>query len=143
MIVFLVLIDMFIPLSTDMYLPCLPLMSDYFHASTFSMNLTLSLFFLFYAIGILLWGPPSDRYGRKPILFSGVVLYVIGSLICCVTGGITVMIAARIVQGLGAGAITSIAMESGFKSISTFNRVFQTYKGCSPSEFKKHYLQQD
>ena len=110
MIVFLVLIDMFIPLSTDMYLPCLPLMSDYFHASTFSMNLTLSLFFLFYAIGILLWGPPSDRYGRKPILFSGVVLYVIGSLICCVTGGITVMIAARIVQGLGAGAITSIAM---------------------------------
>ena len=39
--------------------------------------------------------------------------------------------------------ITSIAMESGFKSISTFNRVFQKYKGCSPSEFKKHYLQQD
>lgn len=37
--------------------------------------------------------------------------------------------------------ITSIAMESGFKSISTFNRVFQKYKGCSPSEFKKHYLQ--
>ena len=38
-------------------------------------------------------------------------------------------------------AITTIAMESGFKSISTFNRVFQKYKGCSPSEFKKHYLQ--
>lgn len=38
-------------------------------------------------------------------------------------------------------AITTIAMESGFKSISTFNRVFQRYKGCSPSEFKKHYLQ--
>ncbi|MBQ1848943.1 MAG: helix-turn-helix transcriptional regulator [Lachnospiraceae bacterium] len=38
-------------------------------------------------------------------------------------------------------AITTIAMESGFKSISTFNRVFQKYKGCSPSEFKRHYLQ--
>ncbi len=38
-------------------------------------------------------------------------------------------------------AITTIAMESGFKSISTFNRVFQKYKGCSPSEFKKHFLQ--
>lgn len=38
-------------------------------------------------------------------------------------------------------AITTIAMESGFKSISTFNRVFQKYKGCSPSEFKKHYFQ--
>lgn len=37
-------------------------------------------------------------------------------------------------------AITSIAMESGFKSISTFNRVFQKYKGCAPSEFKKHYF---
>lgn len=36
--------------------------------------------------------------------------------------------------------ITNVAMESGFKSISTFNRVFQKYKGCSPSEFKKHYL---
>lgn len=39
--------------------------------------------------------------------------------------------------------ITSIAMESGFKSISTFNRVFQKYKGCSPSEFKKHYQQHE
>lgn len=39
--------------------------------------------------------------------------------------------------------ITSIAMESGFKSISTFNRVFQKYKGCSPTEFKKHYMQLD
>ena len=38
-------------------------------------------------------------------------------------------------------AITTSAMESGFKSISTFNRVFQKYKGCSPSEFKKHFLQ--
>lgn len=38
-------------------------------------------------------------------------------------------------------AITTIAMESGFKSISTFNRVFQKYKGCSPSEFKRHFLQ--
>lgn len=37
--------------------------------------------------------------------------------------------------------ITSVAMESGFKSISTFNRVFQKYKGCAPSEFKKHYFQ--
>lgn len=37
--------------------------------------------------------------------------------------------------------ITTVAMESGFKSISTFNRVFQRYKGCSPSEFKKYYLQ--
>ena len=36
--------------------------------------------------------------------------------------------------------ITSVAMESGFKSISTFNRVFQKYKGCSPSDYKKHYL---
>ncbi len=110
MVVFLVLIDMFIPLSTDMYLPSLPLMSDYFHATTFTMNLTLSLFFLFYAFGILLWGPPSDRYGRKPILFSGVVLYVVGSLACCLAGSVTVMIVARIVQGIGAGAITSIAM---------------------------------
>ena len=37
-------------------------------------------------------------------------------------------------------AITTVAMESGFRSISTFNRVFQKYKGCSPSEYKKHYL---
>lgn len=37
-------------------------------------------------------------------------------------------------------AITNIAMEAGFKSISTFNRVFQKYKGCAPSDFKKHYF---
>lgn len=38
--------------------------------------------------------------------------------------------------------ITNIAMESGFRSISTFNRVFRKYKGCAPSEFKEHYFQQ-
>ena len=110
MIFFLVLMDMFIPFSTDMYLPALPAMSDHFNAPAFILNLTLSLFFLFYAIGILLWGPLSDRYGRKRVLLSGVMLYVVGSLICCVTGSVAVMIAARIVQGLGTGAIASVAM---------------------------------
>ncbi len=110
MVVFLVLLDMFIPLSTDMYLPALPSMSSHFDAPTFVMNLTLSTFFLLYAIGMLLWGPLSDRFGRKRVLLSGVLLYVIGSAVCCVAASVGIMIAARCVQGLGAGAITSVAM---------------------------------
>ncbi|HEY3416912.1 MAG TPA: MFS transporter, partial [Armatimonadota bacterium] len=71
----LALLSAFIPLSTDMYLPALPEMAAAFHAPTELVNLTLVLFFLFYSIGTLLWGPLSDKYGRKPMLLCGLALY--------------------------------------------------------------------
>ncbi len=72
-ILFIALMNMFIQLSTDLYLPALPTMGAYFQSNPAVTNLTLSAFFFFYAVGILIWGPLSDKYGRKPVLLTGTV----------------------------------------------------------------------
>ncbi len=110
LIIFVALMNMFIPLSTDMYLPALPNMSSYFGSSSAITNLTLSLFFLFYALGILFWGPLSDKYGRKPILLAGSITYMISSIACALSINVYFLIIARILQGISAGGITSVSI---------------------------------
>lgn len=110
LVAFLVLTNMFIPLSTDMYLPALPAMQENFQTTATLVNMTLSSFFFFYALGILFWGPLSDRFGRRSILLAGSTLYVLASLSCALAPGVQVMILARSLQGIGAGAITATAM---------------------------------
>jgi MFS transporter, DHA1 family, multidrug resistance protein len=75
MLALLTLISAFPPLSTDLYLPALPRMQALLNTSQSRVNLTLSMFFVFYAAGLLFWGPLSEKYGRKPILLTGMVLY--------------------------------------------------------------------
>ena len=71
LIVLLALLSAFVPLSTDLYLPALPAMSKNLQAPVEQINFTLSAFFVMYSVGMLVWGPLSDRYGRKPILLTG------------------------------------------------------------------------
>ena len=82
MIFLIALLSAFVPLSTDLYLPALPGMADYFQVPVEQINLTLTIFFVFYALGTLFWGPLSDRYGRKPILLVGLSIYVLASVFC-------------------------------------------------------------
>ncbi len=63
LIAFLAFLNAFVPLSIDLYLPALPKMADLFSASESTAKLTLSLFMLFFALSMLIWGPLSDRYG--------------------------------------------------------------------------------
>lgn len=79
-IIFLALLSAFVPLSTDLYLPALPDMTTLFNVSEFTMNLTLILFFIFYSVATIIWGPLSDRYGRRPMLLVGLTIYMIGSI---------------------------------------------------------------
>ncbi len=70
-----------------------------------------------YSLGMLIWGPLSDRYGRKPILLSGLVIYVVASGICSTTTSITALIAFRALQALGgsaAGAVSSAVVKDTF-----------------------------
>lgn len=137
LVLFITLMNMFIPLSTDLYLPALPSMSEVFGVPTALTNLTLVAFFFFYAVGTLFWGPMSDKYGRRLILIIGSAMYAAASMVCALAPDVYVLIAARVVQGIGAGAITSVSMAlikdcySG-KTRESILAIVQTVSGLAP-----------
>ncbi|MGE4558970.1 MAG: multidrug effflux MFS transporter [Desulfobulbus sp.] len=107
-ILLLALLSAFPPLATDMYLPALPLLQRELHASAMAINLTLVTFFMTYCGFLLIYGPLSDRYGRRPPLLFGVGLFIIACLTCALSQSAGMMIAGRILQGAGAAAASSI-----------------------------------
>ncbi|HOP41001.1 MAG TPA: Bcr/CflA family efflux MFS transporter [Syntrophales bacterium] len=107
-IAMLALLSAFPPLSTDLYLPALPQVMEALQTSQAMVNLTLSLFLIFFALGILVWGPVSEKYGRKPILLTGLALYTLGSAGCALSSGVMTLILARVIQGFGGGAAGAV-----------------------------------
>lgn len=97
------------PLSIDMYLPALPQMAGDLHAADTTVQLTLSAFIVGLAVGQLVLGPLSDALGRRGPLLVGLVLYVVGSVLCAVSPDAWLLVAARGVQSLGAAAGIVIA----------------------------------
>ena len=89
------------PLSIDMYLPALPQMANDFGVSTQMVANSLPAYFLGLAIGQLIYGPVSDRIGRKKPLYFGLGLYIVASLLCVFANSEWSLIAARVLQALG------------------------------------------
>ncbi|MES2488495.1 MAG: Bcr/CflA family multidrug efflux MFS transporter [Pseudomonadota bacterium] len=100
------------PLSIDMYLPSLPALQAHFGADTESTQLTLSLYFIGLAIGQLIYGPVSDRFGRKKPLLFGLALYSLVSLGCAYAPSMHSLVMLRFLQALGgcAGMVITRAM---------------------------------
>ena len=98
------------PLSTDLYLPALPTMTIYFHVPEYQINLTLILFFIFFSLATLIWGPLSDKYGRRPILLIGLTGYTIASILCADSSSVYQLILFRVMQAIGGGAASAVAM---------------------------------
>ncbi|MEZ8820011.1 multidrug effflux MFS transporter [Vibrio sp. 10N.222.54.A1] len=109
MLFFLVIISAFPPLTIDLYLPALPQMVEVFNTNRSMVNLTLSSYFVTYAIGLLFWGPLSEKFGRKPILLIGLASYMVASILCAMTNSIEQLISARVFQAFAGSAITVIA----------------------------------
>ena len=91
-------------LSVSMYSPSLPAIQLTMMASAGTVQITMTAYLFAFAVAQLIYGPLGDRYGRKPILIGGLVIFTIGSLICATAGSIEILILGRIVQASGACA---------------------------------------
>lgn len=90
------------PVSTDIFLPSLPSMRAAFATDTSSVQLTLSIFMAGFAFGQIVFGPLSDRRGRRPVLIGTLILYGLGALACAFAPNIEVMLLGRLLQAIGA-----------------------------------------
>jgi DHA1 family bicyclomycin/chloramphenicol resistance-like MFS transporter len=99
----------FASISTDLFLPALPTMRVALGASEGELNFTISAYLLGFGFGQLLWGPVSDRLGRRVPLAVGVLLFAVGSAGCGLSTNAYQIIAWRLVQALGASAGVSLA----------------------------------
>lgn len=102
LILFLGLLTAFGPFVTDMCLPTLPSMATIFHTSASAVQMGLTTSMLGLAIGQLIFGPLSDKYGRKSVLFSALLLFAFSTVACIFSPTIEFLNTCRFVQGLGA-----------------------------------------
>jgi Arabinose efflux permease len=84
-------------------------MTTYFNVPGYLTNLTLILFFIFFSVGMLIWGPLSDKFGRRPVLLVGVTGYAIAGLLCAVSGNIYQLIFFRVLQAIGGSSASAVA----------------------------------
>ena len=125
-------------LATDMYLPAFAAMQQDLNTSAASVSASLSLFLAGFALGQFFWGPLSDRYGRKPVLLSGLAIFAVGCLGMLWVRDANLMLALRFIQALGvcAAAVTWQAMVTDYYPAQRTNRIFAAIMplvGLSPA----------
>lgn len=96
-------------LATNVILPVFPGMSASLGVEPRDLGLTLSGFFIAFAVGQLFVGPLSDRFGRKPLVVGGLVTFVAGSALCALSQTLDILILGRVIQALGACAASVLA----------------------------------
>lgn len=98
----LALLSAFTPLSIDMYLPALPTIVRELNSTAGDIQLTLSAFMLAFGFGQIFYGPAGDRFGRRPVILSGIVVYVATTIGCAYAAQAGHLILLRFLQGLAA-----------------------------------------
>ena len=97
------------PVSTDLYLPGLPGLAKDLNASVAMVQYTLTGLLLAFGTSQLLWGPFSDKVGRRPIMLGGLAVYAIAAIGCVLSTSIETLVVWRIVQGASMGAVITSA----------------------------------
>ena len=115
----------FASISTDLFLPAIPTIATALHAGAGAIELTISSYLIGFSLGQLLWGPISDRYGRRWPVAAGLALFLIGSLGCALSGSAVALIGWRIVQAVGASASVVLA-RAMVRDLYAGNRAAQT-----------------
>lgn len=110
---------------TDIYVPSLPFIARHFSATAGSVKLTITLFYLTYALGQLFYGPIVDSFGRKGILIGAMLLGLVGSIICAVAPDLWVLYLGRLIQGFGyaADGVALLAMARDILSMDQFVQI--------------------
>ncbi|EPA0075914.1 MULTISPECIES: Bcr/CflA family multidrug efflux MFS transporter [Enterobacter] len=102
------LLAMLMPLSIDMYLPALPVISAQFGVPAGNAQMTLSTYILGFAIGQLLYGPMADSLGRKPVILGGTLVFAGAAVACALAQSIDQLIIMRFFHGLAAAAASVV-----------------------------------
>jgi MFS transporter, DHA1 family, multidrug resistance protein len=97
------------PFSMHVLLPALPSIAAQFSVRASTAQLLVSLSLLAIALGNLVVAPLSDRFGRRPVIMAGLLLFMFGSLAAAAAASMPLLIAARILQAFGAGAAMAVA----------------------------------
>ncbi len=109
LIVLLGVMTAFAPICIDMYLPAMPQIARDLKASTAEIEFTLATFFMGFAFGQAFYGPVTDRFGRKPPLYVGLIVFVLASFACALAQSAEQLIVFRLLQALGACAGVVVA----------------------------------
>ena len=122
------------PLSTDMYLPSLPAIAETFGASTGATQLTLSVHLIGFAGSQLFYGPLADRYGRRPVLLGGFLLYMIGCFVSLFVASIEQLIAARLLQAVTDASPDAVIAKDLHGRYLLFSRAAEAMTGKRAAE---------
>lgn len=95
--------------ATNVILPAFPETGRTFGVTTLDLGVALSSFFVAFALGQLVVGPLSDRFGRRPVVLSGLMIFIVGSALAASASGVGMLVAGRIVQALGVCAASVLS----------------------------------
>ena len=120
------MLQAFAPVSIDMYLPAMPQMEQVFHTTAAAVQYTMVTFLVGFALGQSLYGPITDRFGRKPPLYISLTLFILSSAACALAPSIRIMSFFRLLQALGAcgGGVISRAIVRDLFPPSELRRIF-------------------
>jgi Bcr/CflA subfamily drug resistance transporter len=95
-------------MATDIYAPAMPVVMQVMKTTSDSVQLTVTLFLIAAGVSQLIYGPLSDQWGRRPIMLTGLGIYMLGTLLCTFAPNMAILLTGRFVQGMGTGAIMSL-----------------------------------
>lgn len=128
LILMLGILNTITPFSIDMYLPAFPRMAVDMNTTVENISLSVSTYFLGFALGQILYGPLLDRFGRKPPLYIGLLLYIIATICCAFCATINALMVMRFFQALG-GCVASVA------AIAFVQDLFAPHRGAAIISF--------